>query len=216
VNRMIQRLVPVMGLSALMTAAPVAMAASGDWVVKGTVTGINPQRTSDGLNNISNSKIYLDDAISGQVSMTRMLNRHFGVGFYTAWPYSHELKGNNRLSQLGMHTFADVKQMPAGLDAQFHFLPGSKLQPYVGINLDYAHFFDEKDRIHGIHTTIEDAWGFGGQAGLDLQLGNNWLLTTSARYIHMSTTAKLSGMIDQHVDMKLNPWLFSLGVGYRF
>lgn len=216
-NKMIQRLAPAIGVCVLLAGLHPAVAAETDhWMVKGTITGMNPQRSSDKLNNISNSKLYLDDAITGEVSVLRMLNPHVGIGFYTAWPYSHELKGNNRLSQLGMHNFADVKQMPAGFSGQFHFLPDALIQPYLGINLEYAHFFDEKDRIQGIHTSIKDAWGVGGEAGLDFRLGKHWRLTTSARYIHMNTKVKLSGLIDQEVSMDLDPWYFSIGAGYRF
>lgn len=216
-KKIFHRLAPAVAISTALALPGVASAApEGNWVVKGTLTGVVPDKSSDGLNNISNSEIFLDEAASVGFSVTRRLDSHLGVGLYTAWPFYQEVKGNDRLGRLGLHRLADVSQLPVGAAVTYHFMPNSTWRPYVGLDVDYAHFFDENNAFNGLNVSVDDAWGMGAQAGLDLNLNDRWLLTTSARYVHMKTTARLTGMIEQNVKMTLNPWFYSLGVGYRF
>ena len=216
-NKAITALLPALALGICVSSpANVQAAQQGDWIVKATLTEISPNSDSDSLNRISRSEIYLDDAASAGFTVTGMVTNNIGVEFFTAWPFTQELNGNERLANLGIDHLAEVKQLPVGINLQYHFQTGTGFRPYIGAGVNYSHFFGEKDRINSIHVKMDDAWGYGGQAGVDLEMANNWLINVDARYIHMDTKAKLSGMIDQNVDMSLNPWLFSVGLGYRF
>ncbi|HKJ95663.1 MAG TPA: OmpW family outer membrane protein, partial [Gammaproteobacteria bacterium] len=104
----------------------------------------------------------------------------------------------------------------ATLGVQYHFATGGTWHPYVGVGVTYMHFFDEHDRVNGIEADVKDATGASGQVGMDVRLEGKWLLNADVRYVDLDTTARLRGMFDQNVDMTVDPWLVSVGLGYLF
>ena len=216
-KKSITALTPILVLGLFIASAMSAQAAErGDWLFKATLTELNTSMDGGSLDRISRSEVYLDDASTAGLSLTRMLTNHLALEGFTAWPFSQQLSGNRRLADLGLDHFADVKQLPLGVNLQYHIQTVSGLRPYLGAGLYYAYFFDEKDRINGIHAKIDNTWGYGAQAGVDLETARNWLVNVDARYIRMDARATLSGMVDQKITMHVNPWLFSVGVGYKF
>jgi outer membrane protein len=56
--------------------------------------------------------------------------------------------------------------------------------------------------------------GFALQAGADYDLGNQWSLNLDLKYIDMDTGVHVSG--NRIGTLDLNPWVASVGIGYRF
>jgi outer membrane protein len=52
------------------------------------------------------------------------------------------------------------------------------------------------------------------QAGLDYRIAPRWYLNADVKYMWMDTDVSLNGVRLTTVD--INPWLLSIGVGYRF
>ena len=61
---------------------------------------------------------------------------------------------------------------------------------------------------------LDDSWGLAGQAGVDYELENDWLLNASVWYINIEPDAKLTGL--PSFDVEIDPWVFMLGVGKKF
>ncbi|MBA1147100.1 outer membrane beta-barrel protein [Ectothiorhodospiraceae bacterium WFHF3C12] len=193
-----------------------AMAAEKPWIVRGTMSAMATDNESDSLRRISGTQIRLDNATSLALNASYLFGEYFGVEFATALPYEHDLEGNNRLQGLGVEELADVKQLPATLSLQVHLPTGTAFKPYVGAGVNYTYFYDEDSSVTGLDVDMEDTWGAAGQLGLDVFLEEDLLLNAEARYIQMESTAEFSGAINQDVDMDINPWVFSAGLGYRF
>ncbi|MEL0649744.1 OmpW family outer membrane protein, partial [Pseudoalteromonas agarivorans] len=57
-----------------------------------------------------------------------------------ATPFSHDVYGAGGLAG---NKFADIKQLPPSLDAQYLFLDASyALRAFVGVGINYTAFFD--------------------------------------------------------------------------
>ena len=126
----------------------------------------------------------------------------------------HDMKADNTI--LGTVDLGDVGVIPPTLTLQYHFLSDSRFSPYVGAGLNYMIFYNE-DAPGGTVTAIdyEDGVGYAFQVGFDVAIHGNWSLNADAKKIFFNTDVNINnGAIAADVD--LDPWIFGLGVGYRF
>jgi outer membrane protein len=109
-----------------------------------------------------------------------------------------------------------TKLMPINLIAQYHIAPYGKLSPYVGTGYNYT------------LASASSGSKFGSSRGLILQAGvdsfiyNDILINADLKKIFM--TNKVNINIDSKngkftlptTKISISPWLFSIGMGYRF
>lgn len=129
-----------------------------------------------------------------------------------ALPFSHDIT-------LGGAKLAEVKQLPPTVTLTLHPISTGPVQPYVGVGFNYTIFFNEQSKAHalGINSIeLEDSWGGAVQLGVDAPLNDKWLLNAAAYYIDIDTAAKLNGDPTDKVKVKIDPWAYRVGLGYRF
>ena len=113
---------------------------------------------------------------------------------------------------LGGTEIGSVKALPPTLLLQYHFMPNETFRPYAGVGVNYTSF-SSKDLPAGIDTS-SSSWGPAVQAGFDFKIAPRWYLNADVKYVWMDTDVTLNGARLTKVD--INPWLISVGVGYRF
>lgn len=109
---------------------------------------------------------------------------------------------------------------------QYHFLPEGTIHPYVGVGLNYTRLTSVKLNAApalGVDAPIDvdrNSWGLAGQVGVDFQVAPSWFVNLDVKYvkieaknIHISGGALAGTKV---TDLDVNPWLMSIGVGYRF
>lgn len=105
----------------------------------------------------------------------------------------------------------------------------SKVRPYLGGGIMYAHFSDIKTDpniefpIPGMNidsVKVDDAIAPVVVAGVDYNLTKDWYATASVSYAHLSTDATLNinGMVNitGKSKIEINPIVTYMGIGYRF
>lgn len=119
--------------------------------------------------------------------------------------------------------------LPFTLLLQYHVEPIPGVKPYVGVGPTYAVFVGDKTGpglapfARNLH--IKDTFGFTVQAGMDVALGTSgrWFANLDAKYMKVEPDIKYdlfdrgfegASLIGKNV--KLSPWLLSVGIGYRF
>ena len=110
---------------------------------------------------------------------------------------------------------------PPALTLQYHFTGLCGFKPYVGVGAQWIHFFSEKTGNNVLGASkieVDDAFGFVLQAGLDVELGSGWYMNADVKKSFLDTTVTLhnTAVGDVRVEHDLDPWVFSVGVGYRF
>jgi len=82
--------------------------------------------------------------------------------------------------------------------------------------VQYIAPFSEKGKgaLAGQHVNVDDALGFTLQAGLDIEVGQGWYLNADVKHTWIDHDVSINGAKAFNVD--LDPWIFSLGLGYRF
>ena len=201
-------------LAALFAAGAYALPAyahdAGDVLFKVGATQVRPK---SGNGSVLDGSVDLDvsNSVRPSFTVTYMATRNVGIELLGAWPFEHDIRGSGGLGKIG-----STKQLPPTLSLQWHFLPDSTIQPYVGVGVNYTHFFDTKSEgaISGSDLKLQDSWGLAGQLGVDVKISERWFMTADIRYIDISSKVKLDG---QRVGTaRIDPWVATVGVGYRF
>ncbi len=198
---------------------------AGNFIVRGGATQVSPNVDSGLLKanggSVATAKVDVDSDTQMSLSLTYMFTDHLGLEILAATPFQHTLKGKGGISNLG--SFAEVKHLPPTVTLQYYPLEvNSKFQPYVGVGINYTTFFSEDFKSSGKSQgfndlELDDSWGLAGQIGFDYDLGNNIALNGSVRYIDIDTTATFKGENTKYkIDVELDPWVYTVGVAYRF
>lgn len=133
----------------------------------------------------------------------------------------HDVDGTAGLP--GAELVADAKIIPATLTLKYHFDAGA-IKPYVGAGPTYFIFVDEQPGADAVDLgatdlRLNDKLGLALQAGVDVPLGSNgMLLSLDAKKYFLETSARWF-VDDTEVIAtrnKLDPWVLSAGLGFRF
>ncbi|MBS7664130.1 outer membrane beta-barrel protein [Pseudomonas lalucatii] len=221
-----------LSLLAMAVAAPLAQAyQAGDFLLRAGAITVDPQEKSGAIwvgalhSDVLGTKASLNSDTQLGLNFAYMLGAHVGIELLAATPFTHDVgvKGmpgpfaglNGKLGEL--------KQLPPTLSLLYYPLDSaSRFQPYVGAGINYTWFFD--DKLSGAAESkgfrgldMEDSWGLAAQLGMDYMLGENLLINGQVRYIDIDTTGTTAFAGQKvKVDVEVDPWVYMVGLGYRF
>lgn len=230
-SRTVSRLSAGLLLVPALLAASIAQAhQAGDIIVRAGAVTVDPREDSGRLN--------LDGAAAGGTSATLdsdtqlglnfayMLTDKVGVELLAATPFSHEV-GVKGLGGGLDGKLADIKHLPPTLSVVYYPLDkASAFKPYVGVGLNYTTFFQEDlssaRKAQGFSSLeLDDSFGLAFQVGADYMLSDNWMVNAQVRYIDIDTEATVKGptalgVQKTKVDVDVDPWVYMVGLGYKF
>ena len=198
-----------------LVASPALAYESGTWVLRAGVGVVAPD--SDNLVLAPDAVVEVDDGTSLTLMGTYMFSRHWAFDILASWPFNHDIK-------LGGTKIAETDHLPPTFSMQYHFLPDSTIQPYVGAGVNYTTFFSTDvvqaftDDFGITDIDLDDSFGFALQLGADWTFGNRWLLNFDLRWIDIESDLTASDGVDSTDvgTVKIDPWVYSINVGYTF
>jgi outer membrane protein len=219
-------------LIALALSAPLVAQAheAGDIIVRAGVAHVEPNEDSGELkldgSKVSGTKATADGENQLGLTFAYMLTPHIGLELLAATPFSHTISVKGLGPGLD-GKLADVKQLPPTLSLQYYPMEASsRFQPYVGVGLNYTTFFDSdltgNRKSQGFsNLKLKDSVGLAGQVGMDYMLTDRIMLNASVWYIDLDTEASVDGpsalsVGKTKVDVDIDPWVYMVGVGYKF
>jgi len=155
-------------------------------------------------------KLDANNNVRPSFTLAYMATRNIGIELLGAWPFQHDVHGS------GLGKIGSSKQLPPTLSLQWHILPDSMVQPYIGVGINYTKFFDTKAEgaLKGSDLKMGDSWGVAAQLGADIKINERWFMNADIRYIDIKSKVKLNG---EHIGTaRIDPWVLTMGVGYRF
>ncbi len=218
-------------LVALALTAPAAHAYQpGDFIVRAGAITTAPNESSSDLkfdgNKVAGTKATLDSDTQLGLAFAYMLTDHVGLELLAATPFKHTV-GVKGLGGGLDGKLADIKQLPPTLSLQYYPMEASsKFQPYAGVGINYTLFFDEdlssNRKQQGFsNLKLQDSVGFAGQLGMDYMITDNLLVNAAVWYVDIDTKASVNGpsalgYSKTKVDVDVDPWVYMVGLGYKF
>ncbi|HDR1345789.1 TPA: outer membrane beta-barrel protein [Pasteurella multocida] len=203
-----KKTVLALGVMAALVAGSAVAHQAGSVIVRGGPILVVPNAST-------NHDVFKFDVNSNAqlgLTATYMATDNLGVELLAATPFSHEIT-------LGDTLVGKTKHLPPSLYAQYYFLDkDAKARPYVGAGVNYTTFFSEKAVLNGVtDLKLKDSWGPAFNAGVDIQVADNLFLNTAIWYAKIKSKATFKVGGEEHkVNVKLDPTVFFVGLGYRF
>ncbi len=217
--------------SAAMAAAAISMPAlagspTGNIQVKAFATGVLPDGkitsvTTDRIGLPATAQTKASDTVVPTVAIEYFVSPSFSVETICCVT-PHSVTGQGGLN--GAKLIKNAVILPATITAKYHLDTGTAIKPYVGAGP--AHFFifsedvDSSAAALGANSVnLSNDWGVALQAGVDVKLNERGLgLSIDAKRYFIDTTAtfragNITALQTRH---KLDPWVVSGGLAYRF
>lgn len=124
---------------------------------------------------------------------------------------------------VGAELVSDAKLIPATVTAKYHFDLGG-LKPYLGAGPAYFLWVGDDPGAATLplgvtKTTLSNELGLALQAGFDVPLNDNGFgFSVDVKRYFIDTTARwfVGNTLAIETEHKLDPWVISAGVAYRF
>ncbi|MCA0176981.1 MAG: outer membrane beta-barrel protein [Proteobacteria bacterium] len=107
----------------------------------------------------------------------------------------------------------EFKHLPPTLTLQYHFTNLGVVRPYVGAGVNYTRL-SSVNVLNGDADLKRNSWGLAAQVGVDIPVGDGWLLNLDLKKVQIKTTVSAGGA--EAGKFKVDPLLLSVGVGKRF
>jgi len=219
--------------SAAALAASLALAApayagnnEGSLQIKAFATGVLPNgEITEVLTNRVGAPATSDSAASDSVVPTLAIEYFFSPNFSVetiCCVTPHDVTGRGGIA--GARLVEDAIILPATVTLKYHFDLGGGVKPYIGAGP--AHFFIFSEGVGsgaaGLGATrvyLSNEFGLALQAGMDIPLNDRGLgFSLDAKRYFVNTTASFfaGNTLALQTKHKLDPWVVSGGLSYRF
>ncbi|WP_339547193.1 OmpW/AlkL family protein [Pseudomonas sp. RA_35y_Pfl2_P32] len=223
-------------LIAFALAAPSVQAhEAGDIIVRAGAITVNPEADSSSVK-VDRGPLAGAD-LGGKATMSSdtqlglnfayMITNNLGIELLAATPFEHDVKLKGTALPAANGKLGSLKHLPPTLSLVYYPLDHkSVFQPYVGAGINYTWIYDEhvgsQASANGFDNfRAKNTWGVAWQVGADYMLTDNVMINGQVRYIDIDTT----GYVDNNavapgtrakVDIDVDPWVYMVGLGYKF
>lgn len=184
-----------------------AMAQETPWLVRARAVYIDPANQSAPVAGVGAAdRIHVSSKTIPEVDVSYFFTPNISAELVLTYPQKHDVT----LDGAKIGTF---KHLPPTLTAQYHFLPGADINPYVGAGVNYT-LLSSVNLLNGAGRLEHDSVGLALQAGVDFKLDKNWSINLDLKKVQIRSDVYISGA--RASDVKVDPLLIGVGVGYRF
>lgn len=186
-----------------LAAAAAAQAGQGDFVARVRATYL---AYDNGQNSLP-VKVEARDLWIPEVDFSYYLTDNVSTELVLTYPQKVDIDVNG-------NDAGSVTALPPTLLAQYHFGPNDgAFVPYVGAGVNLTLFGSRSVLAGGAHIS-KSSVGLTGQIGADFALSGAWTMNVDLKYVGMTTNVYVGTTKAGKLD--LNPWVASVGIGYKF
>jgi len=211
-------LAPLTLMALVLTATGLKAADEGPWMVRVRAVNIQPANNSDAYSplGIPSNGIHVSSKTIPEVDFSYFFTKNFSAELILTYPQSHDVTATSTALGVVNYNIGSFKELPPTLTAQWHFLPGQMVNPYVGVGLNLTLLSSVKLNVPtvGALTLASSSVGPAAQAGVDIKVADHWYINVDVKYVGLSSDVKFNGTKISTVNV--NPMLYGVGVGYTF
>lgn len=217
---------PLVALAAALALPGQAFAKAGDVQFKLLATLVAPggkisDVKTDRIGLPAGTQTKADDNVTPTVAIEYFVSDAISIETI-AGVTQHDVDGRGALD--GATLVSDAKIVPATLTIKYHFGKAGGVQPYLGAGPSYFIFIDEKPgattrALGATRQRMGDKLGAALQAGVDIPVNDKGLALSidAKRYFLRPTASWYAGGTEVlKTRHKLDPWVVSAGVAFRF
>lgn len=166
-------------------------------------------KNTQGLDEVGVGKVGADNLWIPEVDFSYFFTKNIAAELVLTYPQKVDIKTG------ALGTIGHVDVLPPSLLLQYHFTDLGAFKPYVGLGVNYTVFTKKSfNTALGKISVDRDSVGVAAQVGADYLIDKNWSVNVDVKYIKMDTDVELGGA--KLGNLKLDPFTYGIGVGYRF
>jgi len=159
-----------------------------------------------------------DDMVLPTLTLTYFFNKNVAVELFCCFGET-SIDGEGLIAGAG--EIAETWLFPPIVTLQYHFDGFGAVKPYVGVGVEWIHYFDEKVGTNGLGAVavdLDDSFGFALQAGADFDLGGGWSIGVDVKQVWEDTdvTWRFADGSSIKAEHDIDPLIATANLGYRF
>lgn len=202
------------------------------WRVRLRATGVLPSESA--TIGVIGGDARISNSVIPELDFTYFFDRHFAAELILGTTHHNVSTTGSNLSAIGGSSNADVNLgkvwlLPPTLTFQYH-LPTGRFNPYIGAGVNYTIFYSVNSGPVVNEVKYKDKFAFAAQIGTDYDISKRFFINVDLKKIFLKTTAtvdasnltpagspQLSSVLGNiKAAVKIEPWMPSVGVGYKF
>ena len=184
-----------------------ALAQESPWLVRVRAVHLDPADKSDPVGGTGASdRLHVSSKWIPDVDISYFFTPYLSAELLLTVPQKHDVT-------LDGQRIGSFRHLPPTLLAQYHFLPGAQIDPYVGAGINYT-LISKVDILGGAGSLEHDSVGAALQAGVDFRIDSRWSVNLDVKKIQIRSDVDIDGVRASRV--RVDPLLLGVGVGYRF
>lgn len=184
-----------------------AQAQEGPWLVRARAAHLNPADKSAPVGGAGASdRITVADKTIPEVDISYFFTPNLALELVLTYPQKHDV-------MLDGAVIGSFKHLPPSLLGQYRFDPIGKFTPYLGAGINYTRI-SNVHLLNGAGGLDNHSTGLALQAGVDFAIDRKWSLNLDVKRINIRSDVSLAGK--RVSEVKIDPILVAVGVGYRF
>ena len=196
-----------MTIAVLGLAGAAAMAQDTPWLLRARAVHLAPADKSDPVGGTGASdRLHVSDKWIPEVDISYFITPHLAAELVLTYPQKHGVT-------LDGAAIGSFRHLPPTLSAQYHFLPGTRVDPYIGAGINYT-LISKVDLLNGAARLEHDSVGLALGAGVDFRLDERWSLNLDAKKLQIRSDVQIGGARASRV--RVDPVLLGVGLGRRF
>ncbi|WP_423822647.1 OmpW family outer membrane protein [Salinisphaera sp. SPP-AMP-43] len=215
----------VCAFMAALPAGAAQTAQAGDVIVRMGATWVAPNEDTHAVSGelapaLAGTDVHVDNDLQFGLTLAYMITDHIDIELLAASPFKHDVSLHG--GALGGTDLGSIKHLPPTLSVDYHFDTGTPISPYVGVGVNYTMFFDERVDSEAAAAGVtgldlSNSFGPAAQVGVDYNIGDHFLVNADVRYLQIDTNAHVRTATGRtKVDLDIDPWVYTVAVGYRF
>lgn len=199
----------------IVTGSAVAATNPGPWQARVRATYLSMADKSDAFSalglNFASDSVSVNSKVIPEFDFSYSFTQNWVAELVLTIPQTQEVK------LAGVGKLGTFKHLPPVLAMQYHFAPGTAINPYVGAGLNYTLIYGRDLKVATVPLTLDNnSIGLAVQAGADIDIGNGMYVNLDIKKVGLRSDVYVATNGARLTTAKLDPWLFSVGLGWKF
>lgn len=192
---------------------PVAQPSFSHWLFRLRAIDVIPDESSNHISHIGGKVTDISSQVVPEIDVNYFFTQHISAELIAATS-KHSVTATK--TALGKVDLGSTRILPPTLTLLYHAMPTKVFSPYVGAGINYTYFYDESHGPVASKIDYGNSFGPAVQAGFDVNLNQHWSLNADVKKVWVESDVKATALgLPLKTDVKINPWVVGIGIGYR-